>query len=137
MVTIRHVSRRKREEEKEKETKKGVGNEGRKKEEKNFIFPSKSLVFESIQILSFQIVSLRIPCHEAESEMIINLRPKVEYSSKFMLKGDDEKRCSICLDDYEDGEMVEFLDCFHLFHGDCIDKWLPLSQTCPVCRHQC
>ena len=38
---------RKREEEKEKETKeanerKGVGNEGRKKEEKIFIFPSKS-----------------------------------------------------------------------------------------------
>ena len=80
---------------------------------------------------------LNTACHEAESEIIINLRPKVEYSSKFMLKGDDEKRCSICLDDYEDGEMVEFLDCFHLFHGDCIDKWLPLSQTCPVCRHQC
>lgn len=80
---------------------------------------------------------LNLACHEADSEIIITLRPKVAYSSKSMPKEEEDQRCSICLDDFEDGEMVEFLDCFHLFHAHCIDQWLPLSQTCPVCRFEC
>nr|CAB3491067.1 unnamed protein product [Digitaria exilis] len=46
--------------------------------------------------------------------------------------------CAICLVDFEDGEEVSVMPCFHGhgFHQDCIAKWLWRSNKCPLCRHQ-
>ncbi|KAI3442382.1 uncharacterized protein J3R85_001121 [Psidium guajava] len=50
--------------------------------------------------------------------------------------GDHEKTCSICLVDYEGEDLVSKLHrCGHVFHLDCIERWLERSQfTCPLCR---
>ncbi|XP_031503639.1 RING-H2 finger protein ATL67-like [Nymphaea colorata] len=43
--------------------------------------------------------------------------------------------CSICLSDYKEGEMVRMLpDCRHFFHVGCVDSWLRLNASCPICR---
>lgn len=43
--------------------------------------------------------------------------------------------CSICLTDYKDRDLLRLLpDCGHLFHLKCIDPWLRLNPTCPMCR---
>lgn len=44
--------------------------------------------------------------------------------------------CAICMCDYEDDETVLKLpSCEHLFHKECISKWLKESSTkCPVCK---
>ncbi|EOA22998.1 hypothetical protein CARUB_v10003745mg [Capsella rubella] len=43
--------------------------------------------------------------------------------------------CSICLADYKKTDMIRVLpDCNHLFHDKCVDPWLRLHPTCPVCR---
>jgi hypothetical protein len=44
--------------------------------------------------------------------------------------------CAICMCDYEDDETVLKLpNCEHLFHKECIGKWLKESSTkCPVCK---
>ncbi|RZC82690.1 hypothetical protein C5167_045478 [Papaver somniferum] len=43
--------------------------------------------------------------------------------------------CSICLADYKPNDMLRLLpDCNHLFHLKCVDPWLKLHPTCPVCR---
>eukprot|EP01006_Ploeotia_vitrea_P001476 TRINITY_DN104922_c0_g1_i1.p1 TRINITY_DN104922_c0_g1~~TRINITY_DN104922_c0_g1_i1.p1 ORF type:complete len:445 (-),score=57.14 TRINITY_DN104922_c0_g1_i1:855-2105(-) len=44
-------------------------------------------------------------------------------------------RCTICLEDYEDGEVIRSLMCFHQFHCDCVDSWLKENSACPVCKH--
>ncbi|KAJ3692168.1 hypothetical protein LUZ60_012518 [Juncus effusus] len=52
-------------------------------------------------------------------------------------KTDPEKNneCSICISALEDGESVrEMPVCKHLFHKDCIDRWLQNHVTCPICR---
>ncbi|XP_030539517.1 RING-H2 finger protein ATL18-like [Rhodamnia argentea] len=51
-------------------------------------------------------------------------------------EGDHEKTCSICLVDYEGEDLVSKLHrCGHVFHLDCIERWLERSQfTCPLCR---
>jgi hypothetical protein len=43
--------------------------------------------------------------------------------------------CSICLDNYGDGDVLRMLpECGHLFHKECVDPWLRHHPTCPVCR---
>ncbi|XP_010534380.1 PREDICTED: putative RING-H2 finger protein ATL71 [Tarenaya hassleriana] len=43
--------------------------------------------------------------------------------------------CSICLADYKSKDMIRVLpDCHHLFHDKCVDPWLLLNPTCPICR---
>ncbi|MFS7957450.1 putative transcription factor C2H2 family [Helianthus anomalus] len=46
-----------------------------------------------------------------------------------------DTECSICLSDYGTSDVVRLLpECGHLFHVSCIDKWLKVHPTCPVCR---
>lgn len=40
--------------------------------------------------------------------------------------------CSICLNDIEVDGMKT--DCNHIFHKDCIGKWLYIKNSCPLCR---
>ncbi|KAG1361932.1 RING-H2 finger protein ATL73-like [Cocos nucifera] len=44
--------------------------------------------------------------------------------------------CPVCLADYMTGEEVRVLPrCHHMFHRDCIDRWLiTMSSLCPICR---
>ena len=51
-------------------------------------------------------------------------------------KKEDEPHCLICLCNYEVGEKVSALPCFHTFHTKCIDEWITRSAKCPVCKFQ-
>ncbi|KAL3731887.1 hypothetical protein ACJRO7_028707 [Eucalyptus globulus] len=43
--------------------------------------------------------------------------------------------CSICLGEYEESDVLRPLpECRHFFHMECIDPWLRLHATCPICR---
>lgn len=43
--------------------------------------------------------------------------------------------CSICTEDFKEGEDMRVLPCNHQFHPNCIDPWLlNVSGTCPLCR---
>lgn len=63
--------------------------------------------------------------------------PKLLYSQAKLNKGDSASSCcSICLADYRDTDLLRLLpDCGHLFHRKCVDPWLRLHPTCPVCRN--
>ena len=47
----------------------------------------------------------------------------------------DTPECPVCLGAVEEGETVRALPlCRHAFHARCVDAWLRLRPTCPVCR---
>lgn len=46
---------------------------------------------------------------------------------------DDE--CAVCLDDFEEGMRLRKLPCGHVFHSNCIARWLiERSAVCPLCK---
>ncbi|KAL6567702.1 hypothetical protein OROGR_001370 [Orobanche gracilis] len=49
-------------------------------------------------------------------------------------KGGDQ--CVICLDEWEIGEKAKEMPCKHRFHGVCVEKWLKIHGSCPVCRYE-
>ncbi|MQM21732.1 hypothetical protein Taro_054777 [Colocasia esculenta] len=58
-------------------------------------------------------------------------------------KGEEEVKCVVCLDELwaaSEGEsivgVVKEMPCRHRFHGDCIEKWLGMHGSCPVCRYR-
>ncbi|XP_021268348.1 RING finger protein 215 isoform X2 [Numida meleagris] len=43
--------------------------------------------------------------------------------------------CAVCLDQFCKSQWLRVLPCSHEFHRDCVDPWLLLQQTCPLCKH--
>ncbi|KAL4344509.1 hypothetical protein HN51_062663 [Arachis hypogaea] len=48
---------------------------------------------------------------------------------------DEDAECCICLSAYEDGVDLRQLPCGHHFHCACVDKWLYINATCPLCKY--
>ncbi|CAN4118716.1 unnamed protein product [Withania somnifera] len=90
-------------------------------------------------------VALELPSRRLEHSCVVEMGideatllsyPKLLYSqAKINYKDDSCTCCSICLADYRDNDMLRLLqDCGHLFHLKCVDPWLMLNPSCPVCR---
>ncbi|XP_057811899.1 E3 ubiquitin-protein ligase MPSR1-like [Salvia miltiorrhiza] len=70
----------------------------------------------------------------AASKASIDAMPTVEVAS-----GEDSgssEQCAVCLEGWEGGETAREMPCKHRFHGGCIERWLSISGSCPVCRYQ-
>ena len=43
-------------------------------------------------------------------------------------------KCSICLEEFKNGDLIRRLPCMHIFHTQEIDTWLRQNHVCPICR---
>ncbi|GMI98432.1 Arabidopsis Toxicos en Levadura 68 [Hibiscus trionum] len=71
-------------------------------------------------------------------QAVINSYPKFRFSkeSAAACSSNLNTTCSICLCEYKDSEMLRMMpECRHYFHAFCIDVWLKLNGSCPVCRN--
>ena len=48
---------------------------------------------------------------------------------------EEDAECCICLSSYEDGVELREIPCSHHFHSACINKWLRINATCPLCKY--
>ena len=59
------------------------------------------------------------------------------FQSKYIIKYEkrNEKACSICLTEFKDEEILIRFSCKeHIFHKNCLCKWLENSDICPLCK---
>lgn len=69
--------------------------------------------------------------------MVLFSSVKAHGKSSFAGSSDDVDgdSCSICLGEYKECDLMRLLpECGHFFHVMCVDPWLRLHATCPVCR---
>ena len=56
---------------------------------------------------------------------------------KVQTQAEEKKKedcCSVCKEDYVDGDEVVTTGCNHLFHACCLARWVKTNKTCPNCR---
>ncbi|CAG9329699.1 unnamed protein product [Blepharisma stoltei] len=68
--------------------------------------------------------------HPASEESINRLKKRI------VQRGEEIQKCSVCMDDIAEGTEANVLSCSHAFHPDCIQPWLRVKNTCPVCRKE-
>lgn len=73
--------------------------------------------------------SEHLPANKADVESL----PKISVTN-FHVSTD--LTCSICIEPLELGKIAREMPCKHIYHSDCIVKWLSLRNTCPVCRFE-
>lgn len=56
-------------------------------------------------------------------------------SPKELVLSYEDAECCICLSAYDDGVELRELPCGHHFHCACVDKWLYINATCPLCKY--
>lgn len=49
---------------------------------------------------------------------------------------EEDAVCSICLANYSDNDELRELTCLHVFHVECVDKWLKINASCPLCKSE-
>ena len=55
---------------------------------------------------------------------------------------DETEKCVICFENFIHNESIKMTNCFHIFHHNCIKKWIKskeeLDETpdCPICRRE-
>ena len=65
-----------------------------------------------------------------EIHSIIEMLPRLIWSSKMI-----ERKCEICCEEFQNGEVITTLPCLHQYHCKCVTPWLKQKENCPGCRH--
>ncbi|KAK3026598.1 hypothetical protein RJ639_041618, partial [Escallonia herrerae] len=69
-------------------------------------------------------------------ESTIESYAKVVVGESRRLPGPNDITCPICLSEYNAKDTLRCIpECQHCFHADCIDEWLRMKGTCPLCRN--
>lgn len=58
------------------------------------------------------------------------------YAQDLPLLVSKETGCSICQQNFLPNDHVKKLGCQHVFHAQCVDRWLQGELYCPLCRAQ-
>lgn len=56
---------------------------------------------------------------------------QIDYSKNDCAKN---SICSICTEDFTEGDEVVFCSCKHCYHNHCLKEWLRLKNSCPLCK---
>ena len=112
-----------------------------------YIYAKKKKIFLDINPVNRQEEIIQEKRKNAEKKF--NEIKRIQY--KNVIDKNNRNNCVICLENFEDEDEVIEMNCFHLFHYECIKKWflpecikkwfLPsnsvnINNSCPECRKE-
>ncbi|XP_022726715.1 E3 ubiquitin-protein ligase RNF181-like [Durio zibethinus] len=63
-------------------------------------------------------------------------KASIEAMSSVEIGQIEDGECVVCLEEWRPGEVAKEMPCKHKFHDECIEKWLGIRGSCPVCRYK-
>lgn len=78
-----------------------------------------------------EIIRRKMGAPPAAKEAIEAL-PVCEYDD--LGPNEEDHLCVICQDQFTTNDNIMSMPCRHVFHNDCLKRWLELHNTCPTCR---
>ena len=69
---------------------------------------------------------------EEPNKKIKNEKPNTMYSF-INQKKDNFDECVICLEDMKNGDELIIIHCSHIYHSNCLHKWMDKKRVCPLC----
>ncbi|WCJ19417.1 RING/U-box superfamily protein [Euphorbia peplus] len=91
---------------------------------KTYFVPERELMLEAPRAEFERQNYGMVPAAKEAIEMILN-------SEKVVTEKED---CGICLEEIT--KIGAGMPCDHVFHRTCIEKWLNISHSCPLCRFE-
>lgn len=86
-----------------------------------------SMTYEDLLALEEKIGKVNRGLNETEIKRIDTNK----YSKKIYKEQDE---CPICKEMYQEEEVIKELHCGHIYHTECIERWLELEKKCPCCN---
>lgn len=102
---------------------------------------SKHLIYNNSQVPSGANINEFVRDHYILDDIIISEKPLQPAKQRIKrsltpIKEDvpDNFECFICMENISDLENIKQMKCKHMFCSKCINKWLAINQTCPLCK---
>jgi len=99
---------------------------------------------DTLEILNRLVQQVDLNSNKGASSEILSMLPTHKYSRRARDEkinagekidvDDPQYTCRICFDEYEEGDQLTMLPCFHKYHTKCIEQWLRTSKECPLCQ---
>ena len=89
------------------------------------MFELENIPYETFSAATEESINADSQSHQASKEFIATL-PHV--------KACEEGSCCVCMDDIRFDEIITILPCTHKFHAPCVDGWLLIKPSCPICK---
>lgn len=84
----------------------------------------------SDDIISFDNILINNHNNHADTKIVENLiTNEIKDINKFAVKS-----CSICLENFKNGDNYIILPCIHFFHASCLKNWMKVNNRCPICN---
>ena len=52
----------------------------------------------------------------------------------FLASAIEDDNCAICLNRIDEGQKLGKIECMHLYHLSCLNKWIKKKTQCPLCQ---
>ncbi|WP_422139651.1 RING finger domain-containing protein [Endozoicomonas sp. ALC020] len=62
------------------------------------------------------------------------IKPPSSPDSQSALYQKPSDNCPVCLETFAGKKVMVLKQCKHMFHRDCLERWLSKNSTCPSCR---
>ena len=64
----------------------------------------------------------------------VDMDRELEVEEKEYGENKTEEKCMICLETFEEKDIVGNIDCNHVFHINCLQEWGKRNPKCPLCK---
>ena len=95
-----------------------------------FLLICLSIISVNYFIVNYVCINVKKLYHKIVMNILIKEIDKDEIVDKI------NNMCSICLEEYIDDRKLNKLKCGHIYHKECIMKWIKNNNECPLCRKE-